>query len=128
MRSRLAAGFTWIESTHGCFSNNGAIAVAERALAALESEGGIEALDTQNVDGLYQQAGSTRVIDLHGRLDQVACLGCGARLPRAELQHVLLARNPGWERHAATVAPDGDADLDVDFSGFDVPACAALWA
>ncbi|MBO9715859.1 MAG: NAD-dependent protein deacetylase [Pseudoxanthomonas sp.] len=99
---------------------------AHRALATLEADGRIEALVTQNVDGLHQQAGSTRVIDLHGRLDQVACLGCGARTPRAQLQQVLLARNPGWERHVAAVAPDGDADLDgVDFSGFDVPACEA---
>jgi NAD-dependent SIR2 family protein deacetylase len=99
---------------------------AHGALAALEADGRIEALVTQNVDGLHQQAGSMRVVDLHGRLDQVACLACSARIPRARLQQVLLARNPGWERHAAAVAPDGDADLDgVDFSGFDVPDCEA---
>ncbi|UNK58685.1 NAD-dependent protein deacetylase [Pseudoxanthomonas daejeonensis] len=97
---------------------------AHRALATLEREGRIEALVTQNVDGLHQQAGSATVIDLHGRLDQVVCLGCGARHPREELQQRLLARNPGWERHVAAIAPDGDADLDgVDFASFEVPDC-----
>ena len=92
----------------------------------LEADGRIEALVTQNVDGLHQQAGSDRVIDLHGRLDRVVCLGCGARSSRAQLQQVLLARNPGWQHHRAVVAPDGDADLDgMDFSGFQVPACEA---
>lgn len=99
---------------------------AHRALAALEAAGRIEALVTQNVDGLHQQAGSKAVVDLHGRLDRVVCLGCGVGMPRARFQDALLACNPGWERHVADIAPDGDADLEgVDFSAFDVPECAA---
>jgi len=99
---------------------------AHHALAALERAGRIEALVTQNVDGLHQQAGSGQVIDLHGRLDRVVCLDCGAGRSRKEFQHELLARNPGWELHAAGIAPDGDADLEgVDFSAFDIPDCAA---
>ena len=95
-----------------------------RALAALDQAGRIQALVTQNVDGLHQQAGSRSVIDLHGRLDRVLCLGCGAGQGRAEFQHVLLAANPGWDRHVAATAPDGDADLEgVDLTAFQVPAC-----
>ena len=98
---------------------------AHHALAALEARGRIEALVTQNVDGLHQRAGQAAVIDLHGRLDRVVCLGCGADLSRAEFQHELLARNLGWERHVAEIAPDGDADLEgVDFAAFAVPDCA----
>jgi NAD-dependent SIR2 family protein deacetylase len=94
------------------------------ALAALEDEGRIEMLVTQNVDGLHQQAGSRAVVDLHGRLDEVVCQGCGTRLPRGVFQDDLLACNPGWEQHVAEVAPDGDADLEgVDFSTFQVPDC-----
>lgn len=97
---------------------------AHHALAALEAQGRIEMLVTQNVDGLHQQAGSEAVIDLHGRLDQVVCLGCGALSPRADFQHALLDANAGWDRHIAEVAPDGDADLEgVDFSTFHVPDC-----
>src|SRR5579863_2380264 len=42
---------------------------AHLALARLESAGFLHQLVSQNVDGLHQQAGSRRVIDLHGRLD-----------------------------------------------------------
>lgn len=99
---------------------------AHHALARLQDAGRVGMLLTQNVDGLHQRAGSTGVIDLHGRLDQVICLGCGACHPRAEFQMSLLRRNPGWGRHMAAVAPDGDADLEgVDFAAFDVPDCSA---
>lgn len=34
-------------------------------------------LITQNVDGLHERAGSKRLIELHGRLDQARCVQCG---------------------------------------------------
>lgn len=94
------------------------------ALAALEDRGQMEVLLTQNVDCLHQRAGSRAVIDLHGRLDQVRCMGCEARSPREDFQHRLLALNPEWAQLDAAQAPDGDADLDgVDFGAFSVPSC-----
>jgi NAD-dependent SIR2 family protein deacetylase len=97
---------------------------AHRALAALEQQGRVGLLVTQNVDRLHQAAGSTAVVDLHGRLDTVRCMSCERRLPRDELQRELLERNPGWAVLDAHDAPDGDADLHgLDFSTFDVPAC-----
>ena len=97
---------------------------AHRALAALEEQGRVGLLVTQNVDGLHQAAGSRDVVDLHGRLDTVRCMQCEERLPREALQRELLTRNPDWLDLDARTAPDGDADLDgVDFSTFDVPAC-----
>jgi NAD-dependent SIR2 family protein deacetylase len=97
---------------------------AHRALARLEARGGAEVLVTQNVDRLHQAAGSTRVIDLHGRLDLVRCMGCERRMPRAAFQAELGRRNPDWAQLVATRAPDGDAELDdVDFSRFAVPPC-----
>ncbi len=95
------------------------------ALAALEADGRVELLLTQNVDCLHQRAGSHTVIDLHGRLDQVRCMGCERRSPRELLQQRLLAANPGWDALHAGIAPDGDADLEADFSSFNVPACEA---
>ncbi|WP_313271411.1 NAD-dependent protein deacetylase [Stenotrophomonas sp.] len=95
------------------------------ALAALEADGRIELLLTQNVDCLHQAAGSQTVIDLHGRLDQVRCMGCEARSARELLQQRLLDANPGWDTLEAGIAPDGDADLEADFSAFSVPACDA---
>jgi NAD-dependent SIR2 family protein deacetylase len=97
---------------------------AHRALARLGQQGRTEVLVTQNVDGLHQSAGSTDVIDLHGRLDQVRCMGCEQRSDREELQRRLLDLNPSWDSLDARDAPDGDSDLEgLDFSGFDLPAC-----
>ena len=99
---------------------------AHRALARLEQMGKVELLLTQNVDRLHQAAGSARVIDLHGRLDQVRCMGCERRTPRAPFQERLLRLNPDYAGLDAVDAPDGDADLvDAEFSSFVVPACEA---
>jgi len=98
--------------------------LAHQALVALGAAGRITLLVTQNVDGLHDAAGSQGVLDLHGRIDTVCCLGCGARSPRAVLQQELLRRNPAWAALQARSAPDGDADLEQhDFVRFDVPAC-----
>jgi NAD-dependent SIR2 family protein deacetylase len=98
---------------------------AHHALASLERHGRVELLVTQNVDGLHQAAGSREVVDLHGRIDVVRCLGCEDRIPRAAMQAKLLGRNPHFADLDAAVAPDGDADLESRaFETFDVPACA----
>jgi NAD-dependent SIR2 family protein deacetylase len=97
---------------------------AHHALAQLEASGMLSRLVTQNVDGLHQRAGSQQVIDLHGRLDDVLCLGCAARLPRAEVQARIVARNPAWNATLLAVAPDGDADIDdAAVHGFVPPLC-----
>ena len=97
---------------------------AHAALARLEAAGFVHQTVTQNVDGLHQQAGSRRVIDLHGRLDAVTCLECRYRGSREAFQHALAANNPAFAKLAAMLGPDGDADLeDADFSGFRVPCC-----
>jgi NAD-dependent SIR2 family protein deacetylase len=99
---------------------------AHHALARLEQQGRVELLVTQNVDRLHQGAGSERVVDLHGRLDQVRCMGCERRSSREALQGRLLAVNPAIAGLSARQAPDGDADLELsDLSGFQVPACPA---
>ncbi|WP_022971342.1 NAD-dependent protein deacetylase [Xanthomonas maliensis] len=96
------------------------------ALAALEAGGQLELLLTQNVDRLHQAAGSQAVIDLHGRLDVVRCMGCERRMPRQEFQQLLERDNPDWAALEAAQAPDGDADLEaVAFDSFVVPACPA---
>jgi NAD-dependent SIR2 family protein deacetylase len=99
---------------------------AHDSLASLERQGRIVQLVTQNVDGLHQAAGSQHVIDLHGRIDTVRCLGCGRRSAREELQQELERRNPDFASLDGVEAPDGDADLeDTAFERFDVPACDA---
>ncbi|MEN3338455.1 MAG: hypothetical protein V7647_2131 [Acidobacteriota bacterium] len=96
---------------------------AHRAFAAWERAGTLLQVVTQNVDGLHQRAGSREVLDLHGRLEIVLCLGCGERTSRAELQTVMAAANRSWQPAAAT-APDGDADVDgAIIDSFAAPHC-----
>ncbi|QIK65001.1 NAD-dependent deacetylase [Nocardioides sp. HDW12B] len=63
---------------------------AHRAFAALEGAGRSPGVITQNIDGLHQEAGSRRVVELHGTAREVMCLGerpvgapdgCGWRSP-----------------------------------------------
>ncbi len=96
--------------------------VGHRALAALDPA----LLITQNVDGLHEQAGSRRLVALHGRLADVVCLDCRRTSPRTALERRLADLNPGWaEAHAdLALRPDGDVDL-VEWSSFRVAACEA---
>jgi len=99
---------------------------AHEALAELETQGRIDTLVTQNVDGLHQQAGSRRTIDLHGRLDAVRCLGCDLVVAREEWQLRLVDENPDFQADAAGIKPDGDAELAAGaVEAFRVPSCAA---
>jgi len=56
------------------------------ALAALEKAGRLVGVVTQNTDGLHQDAGSRRVVELHGSGRAVQCLDCGTRERRSEVQ------------------------------------------
>lgn len=96
---------------------------AHRALATMQRRGMLCGLITQNVDGLHQQAGHQEVIELHGNLRWVVCLGCGGRVARADVQVWLQSENPAVLEVAATPAPDGDAELGVDLAGVRVPSC-----
>lgn len=61
---------------------------AHLALAELERRGILAGIVTQNVDGLHQDAGTSRdrVVELHGATREAACQRCDARLPMAEVQ------------------------------------------
>jgi NAD-dependent deacetylase len=65
-----------------------------RALTALEAAGHLGAVVTQNTDGLHQDAGTRRVIELHGSGRTVQCLDCGNREPRAAVQARLDSEMP----------------------------------
>ena len=106
---------------------------AHRALARLEAGGRVERLITQNVDRLHEEAGSRRVIQLHGENAFVICLSCGERTARAGVQERLAVLNAEWletrELHQlrgdeADFAPDGDAAVSASVvDGFIVPEC-----
>lgn len=50
-----------------------------QALGKWENEGRLQAVVTQNIDGLHQDAGSQDVIELHGTARYIACLECAKR-------------------------------------------------
>ncbi len=54
-------------------------------LAKLEKMGYLEAIITQNVDGLHQEAGSQNVIEFHGNNQYLVCLDCGKRYRYTEI-------------------------------------------
>jgi NAD-dependent deacetylase len=51
------------------------------ALAELERHGLVQAVVTQNIDGLHQRAGSQEVIEVHGSIRTATCLACGEEAP-----------------------------------------------
>lgn len=95
------------------------------ALVRLEAAGHVAGIVTQNVDGLHQRAGSRRVVELHGSLYAVRCLGCDYRTDRHAVQRALLAMNPGFDRHLLLeITPDGDVEIDpAVVATFRAPAC-----
>lgn len=93
------------------------------AITRLQQRGLLGAVITQNVDGLHQQAGTRAVINLHGRASDVICMNCDFQCPRLEVHERSAELNPDFLAYSAGVAPDGDADLDVDFSQFQVVSC-----
>jgi NAD-dependent SIR2 family protein deacetylase len=93
------------------------------ALAKAEASGSVSYLVTQNVDGLHQSAGSQKVIDLHGRLDQVVCMGCRASISRVDMDTLLQKLNPSISKdESVEFTPDGDAEVDGT-ADFVVPRC-----
>lgn len=94
------------------------------ALARAEAAGMSRGVVTQNVDGLHHQAGSTRVVDLHGRLDRVRCIHCGQSYSRDAIAHQITDANPGVDILVTdgVVKPDGDVAAEVA-AGFVVPDC-----
>lgn len=97
--------------------------VAHQQIAQLEQRGHSNLLVTQNVDRLHQKAGSDLAMDLHGRADEVICMTCGGRSTRDGVHQRCADLNPDFGDYSATAAPDGDADLELDFTRFGVADC-----
>jgi NAD-dependent SIR2 family protein deacetylase len=100
-----------------------------RALAALERDGVVAGVITQNVDLLHTKAGSRSVVNLHGTYAQVICLDCGHTMSRAALAELLVAANPGFLERAESVggisvAPDADAVIG-DTTSFRIIDCSS---
>lgn len=95
-----------------------------RAVAELQRGGLVDAIITQNVDGLHQAAGARDVVELHGGLNRVLCLACGRPEPRLGLDARLQAANRAFTAAATAINPDGDAALeDRELAAFRMVDC-----
>jgi NAD-dependent deacetylase len=62
---------------------------AHQAVAELERRGLVDAVITQNIDRLHRRAGSQRVIEVHGSIDECVCLQCGGRVSLERVMEML---------------------------------------
>lgn len=60
-----------------------------KILGKLEKARLIQAVITQNIDGLHQKGGSMRVIELHGNIREAHCMRCGKGISSVELLEIL---------------------------------------
>lgn len=81
---------------------------AHQAIAALEINGVVKAVITQNIDNLHQKAGSTNVIELHGTMESFHCPACQqpAKDSRAIMEEVLEGLIPYCTHCGAIMKPD----------------------
>jgi NAD-dependent deacetylase len=71
---------------------------AHRALARLEADGRLEAVITQNIDGLHRAAGTRELIEVHGSVATASCLSDGRRYSLAETRRRLATDPEGVPR------------------------------
>jgi len=60
-----------------------------RALADLEARGWVQAVITQNIDGLHERAGTRELVEVHGSIGTSSCLDCGAVVAFDEVVQLL---------------------------------------
>jgi len=115
----------WVRSYYGWpLMRDAKPNLAHISLAEMERRGQVELLITQNVDRLHQQAGSENVVDLHGRVDQVRCLGCATHFTRSDVQSMLHEENNLPEQIFQTPRPDGDMEVpDSLVTSLTSPVC-----
>lgn len=81
---------------------------AHLALADYERAGFQKTILTQNIDGLHQKAGSSRVIELHGTLRTLTCSQCYEQYPADDFLRPFIAEGtiPHCTKCRAVLKPD----------------------
>lgn len=79
---------------------------AHLALARLENAGLVEAVVTQNIDGLHQRAGSKNVVEFHGSMARYRCNACGRPHDAEQAKSVTPATAPWRCECGGVVRPD----------------------
>jgi len=71
---------------------------AHAALVELERRGRLDAVVTQNIDGLHEASGVRDLIEVHGSIAHASCLDCGSRVGLEEVRGRLAADPAGIPR------------------------------
>ncbi len=72
---------------------------AHAALARLERAGLLDAVITQNIDGLHRLAGTRELIEVHGTIDHSSCRACGRVYALEDVRsRIAAASGPGVPR------------------------------
>jgi NAD-dependent deacetylase len=71
---------------------------AHAALAELERRGALEAVVTQNIDGLHAAAGTRELIEVHGSIAHSSCLECLRQYELEDVRARLAADSEGVPR------------------------------
>ena len=81
---------------------------AHHALVELERRGKLDAVVTQNIDGLHEAAGVADLIEVHGSIAHASCPACGGRHELDEVRGRLEAAADGVPRCdcGAALKPD----------------------
>lgn len=91
-----------------------------KSLARLESVGFVDAVITQNIDGLHQRAGSKNVLEVHGHLRSGTCVNCGKSYEMARVLDTVRAGEglPACGACKSLIKPDVvlfEDPLPIDF-------------
>lgn len=81
---------------------------AHHALALLEKAGYLHTVITQNIDGLHQRAGSEQVLEMHGSMESLTCIGCYNNFPAGDFISSFI------EQETTPRCPDCDQILKPD--------------
>jgi NAD-dependent deacetylase len=81
---------------------------AHFAIAEMEKRGHVRAVITQNIDRLHRLAGTERLIEVHGSIDQSVCLQCGGKVSIDRVVELLAAGDgaPVCESCVLPLKPD----------------------
>ena len=77
-----------------------------RFLRQLEETGTLKGLITQNIDSLHHQAGSKKVVELHGSFIESYCLDCRKKFSYAEMKDKIFAEPVPKCRCSGIIKPD----------------------
>jgi NAD-dependent protein deacetylase/lipoamidase len=99
--------FNWIkplaQKMHHAYPNP-----AHIALAQLEQAGFLNTIVTQNIDGLHQRAGANHVLEVHGSMENLTCVGCYRKYSSVDFEA------PYFERGVIPLCPQCNHILKPD--------------